>query len=283
MPATIILEGFESEVTMDLSGVLASPDAITALEVDALATYYVSLNDMKSIFTYSTDSADVTDASATDLKFFVDSASWATKFETVNVADSVVDMSAIFVGATTPKQHVCHDFVRYLATKLFNTHLGVDLFDNELPLLNDIRKICGLSATEPDYVWESISAKVVSAGVAEGNVYDDSSANICCQIFRQLVAQNPSRFSDISANETGENTGLYYLPLEEDDAIQFKLTIHPCENQHLLTGLSTAIEPRSYGISLVLKPVVMDESTPPEPIIPFTENTIAADEKAPAE
>jgi len=276
--ATIILEDFASEMMMDVSGVLDIVPPIATLDVSANAVYEVSLAAMRSVFTYNTDSLDVIDASASDLIFFVNS-SETTGFggddlSGVNVANAFVDASAIYTTAAPDKTYVCHDFIRYLASKLFNTHFAVDLFANELDLLNDIRTNCG--KTETNYVWGGIIEKMSALGdLPSGSLYDDASSNICCQVFRQLVTQYPERFSDISGDRVPSDpndptdTSRYYLPLLEGDSIQFKLTVKPAPGQHDLTGVAE-IPPRTYAINLLLK------ASPSE-----TYNKVATDEPAP--
>lgn len=270
-PVDIILEAFESTIVMDLSGALTVETAIGDLDVSANATIEVSLSEMRKIFTYHSDSVDVIDASATDLLFYVNSDSTPILPEDrtgfagpllFNPANAFVDMSGIYAGAANDKTYVCHDFTRYLASKLFNTHYAVDLFANELDLLNSIRVLCDASA---GHVWGNIISLADDVNDELGLEYSDASTNLCCAIFRQMIASAPSRFANIASDcadmsgteltMTPTPTSKYFIPFVVNDTIMFKLIISPCPDQQLLTGtdLTDVIESRSYSITLKLK------------------------------
>jgi hypothetical protein len=59
----------------------------------------------------------------------------------------------------------------------------------------------------------------------------------------------PERFASI---DTQAGDAMQSLPLEENDTLDFKITIKPAAGQHDLTGVDP-IEGRSYKVSLVLK------------------------------
>jgi hypothetical protein len=162
---------------------------------------------------------------------------------------------------------VCHDFIRYLAQKLFNTHYGVDLFENEQQLQDHIRTLCNNAS---GHVWNNIMEVAHSAGLA-AQPYSTADSNICCQLYRQMITTFPGRFADILpwCLDVDETTGKptdnaeYMLPFEDGDAIQFKLTIAPAEGQEQLTG-AASFGSRSYSITLLLKsspsnPEVVDD------------------------
>lgn len=259
MSANLILNAFQSSFTMDLSGVIHSQAAVTALDVSANATIHVDLGVMRNIFTYHTDSADVINTPSTDLLFYVNSDSTAdpkTGFAgpaLINPVNALVDTSYIYNESNTSKRLVCHDFVRYLSSKLFNTHYAADLLENEQELLDHLRT---LGNDTSGNVWGNIIN--VANAVNTAQIYSDDDANICCQIFRQIMTQFPARFSDITAeclDAVPVASSQYHIPFIENDTIQFKLTISAAPGQETITGVS-AIGDRSYSITLLLTPNV---------------------------
>ncbi len=249
-----VAEGFESSIVLDLSGILPGGMELPTLDVSATAVYEVSLDAMKSIFLFHTDSEDVINAPESDLLFKMEDATWQAL--DINVANSLMATAGsykvgdpIYTSPADNKNFVCHDFVRYLAQCLFNTHYAVDMFDNELELLNDIRTLC--DGTDPAHVWGSICATVTAnKGPLE---YNADATNVCCALFKQMVKAAPDRFSNLPSVLIGEGadaTSYYSLPFLVDDTIAFKLTVGAAENQHLLTGLADPISERTYSIVL---------------------------------
>jgi uncharacterized protein YjbI with pentapeptide repeats len=235
---------------------------------DATAVFYVRLSDMTDIFKYQTDSVDVNDISATDLKYYVFHRKWPAELKInpshamLNKAEStgILGTAQLFAA---DKALVKHDFVRYLALKLFNTIHGVDLFVNETDLQenatyygesirHNIHEIMsGISTTSGD---ESMAYD------ASGNKYLTNSAsgntNLCRELMRQIAASVASRFY----NNGADNNGMKTVPLREEDTITFKVTIQAAATQNVLTGV-TEIPSRSYTIKLVLKSSVTSANT----------------------
>jgi len=259
-----VLDSLSSSVTMDISGSIHSVP-IVPIDASATAIFEVSVADMKDVFKFQTDSNDVQNDSEADIRYLVDMASWPD----LNPANAMMDhpssLNPIAVSNTdgaldANKMLVGHDFVRYLALKLFNTHFGVDLFDNELELLNDLRYICGND--DEGQTWHDVVDKLTSvskngthAGLAtdtDGNKYmtnaTDSSDNLCKVLFDQMMGSAKTRFADISTGVDGYQS----LPFVADDSISFKLTIAPADGQEELTGVE-AFAPRSYEIKLIIK------------------------------
>lgn len=280
-----VLSEFESEVTL---GTLASlySENIPTITADAKAVQYVSISDIKNVFKYQTDSNDVTNLDSTDLKYYT----YDTEWPVLNPANAMVEAASAVAtsapsGAIAPnKLFVAHDFTRHLADELFGTHLGVDLFNNELELLTNIREICGSGAA--GNTWFDITASVKKVSVnsdADGFAGLDgdsgakymtnantSSANLCRVLMSQMIGSAPSRFAEISAADTPQS-----LPFAVGDIISFKVNIKPAEGQKLLTKSAEAadVKDRSYEIKLeivaddeavkVNLAVADDEAAPP--------------------
>lgn len=253
----LVLEAFESSVTMATSGTLAT-QAVPTLDVSAAAVFMVDVANMQSVFQFQTDSTDLLDASASDIKYYVNSASFPTVIAGNAMMDHAGATGAIASGFAANKSLLCHDFVRYLASKLFGTHHGVELFNNEPALLANLRTITGSGAgnamkTVTDAL-ELVNLTGTHADMAtdgDGNKYMTNStttnANLGKILFEQLTSTVPARFASLS-----DSNAKQAMPLQADDVLSFKITINPATNQENLTSVST-IPARTYKIKLLMK------------------------------
>jgi hypothetical protein len=64
------LSGLDRTFTLGVSGELAG-EAPAVIDASANAVYYVKLSDMKNVFRFQTDSFDVNNVDASDIKYFV--------------------------------------------------------------------------------------------------------------------------------------------------------------------------------------------------------------------
>lgn len=271
-----VLDAFNSDVTMttkaDISGVAPVP-----MTVDCWASLDVSVTDMQSVFKFESDSLDITDVLSTDIKYFVDQAAWTAMSEDIlNPANARVDYESLPNSATpdgnghvtnyiaitdnVQKNMVAHDFVRYLAKKLFNTHLGVDLFANEVALLANLRTICGMGVDgDVKYSMQVISDALDAAGTSEipriaSTEASENATNIVRTLLQQLISSNSARLADLEAYRADSESNIFKFPFAIGDSIAFKVTIEPAANQYDIVGLaSDAIPARTYGILLKMK------------------------------
>ena len=286
MSIHFVLDVFSSSQTMDLSAILDPGLEATTLDVSAEAIYYIGRGMMEKIFRFSSNSWDVNDISAEDVHYFTFMENWPDDFDLNPVNGQMNSWGAQNPILDLPdrtidpaRMLVKHDFIRYLALKLFNTPHGVDLFNNEVALVNELNRLGG-------QVWNDISgilwAKNAYTDLSYVNDTDyeannaentkffiDASANRVCttddfsgnqnitrELFKQLINQQPTRFNDISYSsiDVGGTTVDYTIPLpfRRDDFISFKCIIHPAANQHELTDV-TEFGGRSYKINLIVK------------------------------
>jgi hypothetical protein len=273
----ITLNGLESTVTIDVSGQFYTAES-GVLDVSCNSSFEVSLADMKEVFKFQTDAENILQADAEQLRYYVDAAKWeeniaipANNPANGKLGEAVGNVSPIAIGGVKQnpypqnKMYVCHDFIRFLAQKLFNTHEGVDLFVNQKDLLLNIRDavyagvwsfdvesaiktaLMAVDMTNPTLPLSDLLTKDGYNKYFTTSEDEDSSGNICRVIAEQLMATVPSRFQSI-----GPSDAMQSLPLEEGDTLDFKITIKPAEGQHNLTGVDE-IYGRSYKISLILK------------------------------
>ena len=293
-----VLDAFATSKNMDISATLdtgAPPSTIT--DVSATAVYYITTETLKSVFRFSSNSWDVNDVSADDIHYFTFMENWPINLQ-INPANAMLDKAdsdnAILVGLSAEKMLVKHDFVRYLALSLFKTAAGVDLFNNETALLNELNRVGGESfdVDISGVMWAKSAYAdvndVFATGDYEANNGDntkffiDPSVNRVCttdefsseqnlprELFRQVLNVAPGRFNDISFNAFDADGVLVphtcHIPFETDDSISYRFTVSPATGQHNLTS-TTAFGARVYRIKLILKDSVSGATANTTPV-----------------
>ena len=266
------LPALNQSYTLDICGSLltAVPDAMT--DVSAVATYHIKKSALRSVFKFHSNAADVNDLDAADTRYYVFMSDWPldASLNPAHAEMTTTPMLATAGDTLANKNLVKHDFVRYMAYKLFNTVYGVDLFANETALLNDIsskgRTAKNSIRTALDNVstTSTVTGDGALASDASGNKYTTNDAsgntNVCRELIRQIGNSASSRFnygvSDVSGVDLSGNTFYRDVPIETGDSINFKLTITPNAAQHNLTGRLTAFESRVYKIRLLVSDTV---------------------------
>lgn len=269
MSIAFSLPALDRTFQLDVSGsILAQmPDAMT--DVSATAFYNFKTNVAKSVFKYQSDSFDVNNLDASDTRYYVFMDSWPTD-ASLNPANALMSDSPILPedgNIVKNRLFLKHDYTRYLAFRLFNTPYGVDLFNNETEIHQDI---CSKGRTAKDNIMtllrnvstkaETGSTIVVGNTDLSSNRYttNDSSlnTNICRELIRQIGYSAPGRFYDVSSNGytmvSNSNYPYRTVPLFPGDSFNFKVTVKAATNQHLLTNRALAIEDRVYKIKLIL-------------------------------
>lgn len=272
MPINFVIDNFETIINLDVSGSMLGE--VYTIDASANAEIEIDLALAKQAFQFQADSSDVINVPASDIKFYLSNSNfWNAGFE-YNASDANVvlggSVGPIASGFPLDKNMVCHDFVRYLAEKLFNTHHGVDLFDNELQLLDNIRDKAQL-------VWTKMQTEVnkyrddtgTDPGLetdAVGNKYstDAVTDSITRKLYEQMIYTLAGKERFKGPIITGVRQD---LPFEVDDTIEIKLTIVPEGNQHDLTNVAGPLGGRSYKIIYKFK------SSPTYPVRAADENT----------
>jgi hypothetical protein len=224
-----------------------------AFDGNATANVDITLSTFRSLFQYQSDSAEINDAVADDVKFrvvYADAPNAPLGMDIDTYAE-VVDRA---IDGTASNNNITYDYTRYLALKLFNTHLGVDLFDNEEVLRGDLNASFKTRFNELLLALAARGATDQNDNASNGTHYDTTSPSRI--IFNQLLANKPVRFSDISSNEAEVVDGKhwYHMPGEIGDKFFFLINVAAAEDQHDLTGVTTPIPVRAYLISATIVP-----------------------------
>lgn len=184
---------------------------------------------------------------------------------------------------TDDQMTVDYDYIRYLSFKLFNTPLGVDLFSNEMDLRRNISDYTFETDANAENVVTSKIQEILQycingssddplpssesylenrpynkdTGMISGDsITNDNDYNLPRLLFMQIAKSDPKRFKYNKSYLVKES-----IPFEVGDSISFKVTLQAADNQHLLTELESAIEPRSYEIKINI--VADNENTLP--------------------
>jgi hypothetical protein len=252
MPVNFVLTGLNQTFTLGVSGELAAA-AAPAIDVSCVANYNVKLSDMLNVFKFQSDSFDVNNVDASDIKYYVYMNAWPADLS-LNPANAhtlssqpILPNSADVVAK---RNFVKHDFVRYLALRLFNTAYGVDLFSNESELLSDLVTKGANAASEIINALKAVDQASASKGSVPHKYSENDlngTSNFSRELLRQVAHYAPARFASIS-----DISGIQSIPLQANDTISFKVSITAAPNQHTLTNVA-AFETRTYQIKLTLK------------------------------
>ena len=249
------LSGLDQTLILDVSGALAG-EAPVGIDASCVAIYNVKTSDMRAVFKYESDSFDVNDTDASDIKYYVYKHVWdAAKLKVNPVHAHTLTTEPILPTAgdiVAEKNLVKHDFVRYLAKSLFNTPYGVDLFSNEDALLTDLVQ---KGATARLAIQTSLTAVDVSnanygtLGSKYTTNLQNTSANFSRVLLRQVANVRAARFYE---PEVVDASGIQSIPFKTGDTISFKTSIAPASLQHNLTSVAGPFLPRVYQIKLVM-------------------------------
>ena len=245
-----VLSALSTSVTMDTLATMQAGQPAANLDISATAIYNINKDTIKNIFKFSSTTWDISDNYPSgELHYFVHADQWPTNlaFNPSNAMMNFEGSSAIIQVPDPAEMLVKHDFIRYLASKLFNTPKGTDLFSNQSALLGDLNSK-GLAA------WTDIShnlwkyAATNPTGTATDNLrflLDPSSNefcttdhytandNLCRELFQQIVAVQDNRFQTVVLDANNQAP----IPFLVGDSISFLYTIYPYANQNTITDV----------------------------------------------
>ena len=275
IPIQFYIQAFDCAFNMDLSGTLLKEDVTPIPDTDAQCVYNVSVNLMRSIFKVWLDDISIDFASdvSSNIRYYVFTDKWVNL--DLNIANAYVNDGSISANSNKSLNLVKQDYLRYLASKLFGTHLGTDLFSNEQGLLNSVATQSHAAWVSQMNIMNSVAAKAVKiASLSDpsysdtlqtdaslntvdgsGNRYmnnaDNKLSNISYHLMKMIADQDIGRMAVDFSNQTMDAQGLHSVPFREGDAIYFYSNISPAANQELLTGVPV-IASRKYAMKLNL-------------------------------
>lgn len=223
-------------LNQDITSALATIEgqSTVTFKYDAVASCNVALADALATFKFQSDSADLTNADASDVHYYVKAAgsymglggSWNPMSGTVVEVKSGSETwgragTTNSDGVTYANLHPDGDYERHLAWVLFSTHFGVDLFTNEPEV------VAALDAASAGQIQAAFDA---AASMTNATATD---ANLCRALMRQMIERNVERFQSL-VNTGGEQS----LPLIAGDSISFRIIVRADAGQAAVTGAS---------------------------------------------
>ena len=300
MPATIYLSGLDSEVTLsEIASIEAQESKDDREEPKAVAYLTVDVSSISNVFRFGTNAADLTDLADEDIHFFIDAGKFrdmlctTLPYEVNGVAGTHTgtlsdQICAAYVQETAhgaldfandpagnpysvDNKSLMKDLFRDLAHQLFNTQYGVDLFQNETELSDNVFSLTSALLDENGSIYECLEAanEANSANVAGVAITDAS--NVGNVIFKAIMSAAPERMEDISTYESessadvgaggntpgaGENQDnktmrVYRMPFEGGDSICFHINYKYDATQGSTVGdASKVLNDRLYKIVL---------------------------------
>jgi hypothetical protein len=232
-------------------------------DASATAIFYMSQTALQNIFKFKLQSDVISDSNARVIKYYTFMNYWPTNVK-INPSNGMLDqpdsLGAISNVDIPTQMLIKHDFVRYLAEKLFGTYMATDLFSNQSELI-DTLSISGNDIYQNDIsgiLWK-YSATNRSPQISSSYVLDGSSNfyyttdlmttndNIGRELLQQMLHFNVGRFSNL----TPDRNNLISLPILSGDNINFNYTINPAPDQNELTGVPP-IPGRIYKIKIIV-------------------------------
>ena len=219
----------ELDITADASLALMAGSQADAFDGDAIAELEVPLSVLRALFQYHTDASDVDDVVSTDTLYKVVHSTTSAPISTNFITNTIVTLNKQDSNAVA--QDLARDYVRYLAKQLFNTVMGVDLFDNEAELRTN------LNARSR----ESLNARLLELAALGDLSASITVDNPSMKLLKQIIKNDPDRFSGLasghSANpwEVASGSGeeeWYKMPLIVGDVICFLLNVNAHADQN---------------------------------------------------
>ena len=302
--ADIYLSGLDSEITLTtIASIESAPAPDDRSDPKGVAYLTVDVSSISRVFRFGTNAADLTDVADEDIHFFVNAQGFADMMCTNSTYDHTNDgngnngshygllvdqICAAYVKETAhgaldyakdpagnnyevDNKSLMKDLFRDMAHQLFKTQYGVDLFQNEKDLSDNVYELTSDLLKPQGNIYECLNAanEANSANVA-GVVLADAS-NIGNVIFKAIMAADPSRFTDISNSYTdeesadvaptgnspgaGENTEnktmrVYRMPFVDGDSICFHINYKYDATQGSIVGINDPLTDRLYKIVL---------------------------------
>jgi hypothetical protein len=282
---TFYVEGFNTIIDASLA-IIYDGSINQLFNADVDASFSVPLNVIKNLIRYSSDAYDINDSVGEDIRYKVcydaSNSQYSEDVSNNTVLGTNFTNVLCYQSTCSPQDYVFHnntagaydrtvaaDFIRFIAYRLFNTAMGVDLFVNEstvknnlnttavhaffnvLKSLDELRDSSNNAYLDASFCVNILGSNVlINAGQplydASGNPYNISNYNFihpAYSIIKQMIAKTPERFYDMSANKISgtetdlsdnsveSNPPIYMAPFRSGDKLYFMLAIKAASGQ----------------------------------------------------
>lgn len=228
-----------------LASTLAGVD-LEPLTADSLMTISVTAGDLSGIFKFQTDSTDLTDVSDDDIQYACDSGNWPD----LSFSEGAIAAGNSINGSATSTRD---DMLRHVAEDVFGIHHGVDLFSNEVAIMEDI------DGRNTDLKTAIVSALDATGGsTGSPKTANDATGNYAKEVLDKLINEINSndgddariRSTEMLANADGST--FHNFVFQTGDSLTFKVTYNPKEGEgssHAQVS-GTTMSTRSYLVKL---------------------------------
>ena len=202
---------------------------------------YNILQDMFQFYTTDVSGLDWPTNDPVDLKYRV---VWNSTAQPLHIDinhNTTVYQST--VGSFTNNPVLTLDWIRWLAQCLFNTPLGVDLFNNEETVRSSLATAF---SSDLNTKFTELNAATTVNSVNDGTYYSAGSPNASQSILSQIIGSAPSRLSDLIESGT---TNWFKCPIMAGDFLYFTVKIRAKSDQHNLTGVASVAD-RTYLLKI---------------------------------
>jgi len=224
----------ELDITVDASLAKMAGFEPGSFEGDATAEFDLPVDFLRELFQYHTDASDVDDFIPTDTLYKL-----AYGPEYTQITSNFIEKTIVTAGnqdSLAGAQDLARDYVRYLALKLFRHTAGVDLFDNETELRNNLHSSCR-TALHTKLVGIAGYGPLDADGKGPGTE-GVVSPNPAYKLLQEIIHLAPQRLNEsaisfvlASDSPTTGNNKWYQMPLVAGDAICFLLHVDAHDDQ----------------------------------------------------
>jgi hypothetical protein len=223
----------------------------TAFTTAATASIDVTVSNIQNIFAIKS-----TESTGSNLQFYVNK----TIFNSFLTLTNATMISAAQDSSVNDTNTFAQDYLRYVASKIFGSTNGTNLFSNSDTVISSIYSdfsgnynglllkidMSANITTSQSFNGESFVMKV------ENNKYyltsdDQGSYNIVYTLFKQLQESSPSRANTFLGNSNGS---IQSFPFVAGDSITIFLTIKSNSIQNVTSNGYTKIDNKTYGIKI---------------------------------
>jgi hypothetical protein len=250
-PINFILSSFNTEIMIDTLATINKQNILPST-ADAVGVIEIGVNTVRNMFKFQTDASDIDpDIDGNDITYYIypehcpniniaHASTYSidlSEFPSVQTGTQDINTWGIYGNFLRNRSMLKHDYIRYLADKLFNTYHGADLFNNEQELKNSIV-----------YLGNSILENIKSELTSSNEKTNADLNSIGRDLLDQIAYHDIERLR-VSENGIIATTEPQPLPLHSGDTIIFNVIINSAEDQHMLTSVPP-ISSRTYRIIL---------------------------------
>lgn len=216
---TFLLNDIDLSGSLDISATVLEGLTEETMSGDVILVGDISLSDLEAIFKFQTDASNIDDISNVDLKFHQDFINNTKLFDKI--------MSCVTEGTggafNIPSDlSMAFEYVQFIALNVFGTRKGVDIFDNEDELVNELYNKQAAAFTT---FFDGNTNTNYNEQEPETGVF----RRIAHKLFQTIMRLDGSRV-DIS-NSLEDTNGFQPIPFESGDTLVMKYTVND-DNVH---------------------------------------------------